>query len=143
MSKNENRGAVVAFRRDNDGTYLRASVVVFVGITDPATLEALACREALALAEDFALERLFVVSDCKTVVSEIGEGTLGSYGSIIAEINSRTVLFNECSFAHEGRASNFEAHNLARHTILYGTGRHLWLGVPYSDIIFVNIVIES
>ena len=68
--------------------------MVFVGITDPATLEALACREALALAEDLALERLFVVSDYKTVVLEIGEGTLGSYGSIIAEINSRTALFN-------------------------------------------------
>jgi len=142
VSKNENRGAAAAFCRDNDGTYLGASVVVFVGITDPATLEALACREALALAEDLALERLFVVSDCKTVVSEIGEGTLGSYASIIAEINSRTALFNECSFAHEGRASNFEAHSLVRHTILYGIGRHLWLGVPYSDIILVNIDIE-
>ena len=87
-------GAAAAFCRDNDGTYLGASVVVFVGITDPATLEALACHEALALAEDLALQRLFVVSDCKTVVSEIGEGTLGSYGSIIAEINSRTALFN-------------------------------------------------
>ena len=34
--------------------------MVFVGIIDPATLEALAYREALALAEDLALERLFV-----------------------------------------------------------------------------------
>ena len=40
--KTENRGAAAAFCRDNDGTYLGASVVVFVGITDPATLEALA-----------------------------------------------------------------------------------------------------
>jgi len=60
VSKTENRGAAAAFCRDNDGTYLGASAVVFVGITDPATLEALACREALALAEDLALERLFV-----------------------------------------------------------------------------------
>jgi hypothetical protein len=44
---------------------LGASAVVFNDITDPATLETLACREAVALAEDLYLDRTFVVSDCK------------------------------------------------------------------------------
>jgi hypothetical protein len=36
----------------------RASVVVIQGISDPATLEAMACREDLALACDLSLERV-------------------------------------------------------------------------------------
>jgi hypothetical protein len=36
----------------------RASVVVIQGISDPATLEAMACRDALALARALSLERV-------------------------------------------------------------------------------------
>jgi hypothetical protein len=67
ISKIEDCGVAAAFRRDSNGQYLRASVVVFHGVTDAAILEALACREALALAEDLALDRVFVVSDCRMV----------------------------------------------------------------------------
>jgi ribonuclease HI len=64
--------------RDDNGQYLGASAVVFSAITDPATLESLACREALALAEDLDLRRIHVASDCKTVVSDISDqGDMG------------------------------------------------------------------
>jgi hypothetical protein len=63
-------------------------------------------------------------------------------GSIITEIRSRAEDFGECSFVHEGRASNFEAHNLARHALSYGVGRHLWLLAPYSNLIPVNIILD-
>jgi hypothetical protein len=55
-------GVAAAFYRDNNDQYLRASAVVFHGVTDQATLEALACREALALAEDVALDRGSMIS---------------------------------------------------------------------------------
>jgi hypothetical protein len=58
-----------------------------------------------ALAEELAMNMLFVVSDCKLVVLDINEDTMG---------------FQELSFAHESRASNFEAHNLAGHMMLHG-----------------------
>jgi hypothetical protein len=99
----------------------------------------LACREALALANVLNLDKAFIVSNCKTAVDDIKHGTLGRNRSIIAEIRSRSTLLQECSFTFESRASNFEAHNLARHMISWGVGRHLRLSVPYSDTIPVNI----
>jgi hypothetical protein len=38
--------------RGADGAFLGAFAVVVAGISDPTTLEAMACREALALATD-------------------------------------------------------------------------------------------
>ena len=60
-----------AICRDSNGSCLGASSLVVDKITDPVSLEALACRDALALAEDLALPRILVASDCKTVVSHI------------------------------------------------------------------------
>jgi hypothetical protein len=77
---------------------LGASTVIFHGVTDPATLEAMACREALSLAEDLALDRVFVASDWKTDVNDIRDGTMSCYGSIITEIRARTTIFRKCTF---------------------------------------------
>lgn len=55
--------------RDAAGIYLGASGVVFLGVTDPATLEVLSCWEALALATDLSLMHIEVASDCKELVN--------------------------------------------------------------------------
>jgi hypothetical protein len=55
---------VAVVLRSGDGVYMGSSAVVFKGVSDPPTLEALACREALALATDVALNRLVIASDC-------------------------------------------------------------------------------
>jgi ribonuclease HI len=63
-----------------------ASVLVTQGITDPETMEAIACREGLALASDLAIRRLRLASDNINVVRSIrGEGK-GTYGHIVQEI---------------------------------------------------------
>jgi hypothetical protein len=105
--------------------------MVYEGLVDPTTLEALACREALALSEDLALTRIHVASDCYSIVSDIREGSLGRIGSIISEIRSKAALFDDCSFIHEGRVSNLEAHSLARHALPLDVGHHVWLLAPY------------
>jgi hypothetical protein len=122
--------------------YLGPSAVVFSGISDPAIQEAFAAREALALVEDLSLSHLYIVSDCKSIVSDIKDGSLGKYGSIISEIRYHTNSFHGCVFPHENRASNFEARNLARHMISSGIGRHLWLDAAYSVSILVNIMVD-
>ena len=71
------------------GKYLGASAVRHTGINDPATLEALACREALSLALDLSLSHVLVASDCKEVVADIHKGTGGLYASIVKEIISQ------------------------------------------------------
>jgi hypothetical protein len=71
VSRGKDQGAAAAFCRGSNGVYLGASAIVVHGVTDPATLETLACREALALAEDLGIDQVFVASDCKTVVNDI------------------------------------------------------------------------
>jgi hypothetical protein len=44
---------------------------VIEGINDPATLEAWACAEGLALAEDLNIKKLMLATDCLRVSLEI------------------------------------------------------------------------
>ena len=50
--------------------------MVFEGITDPVCLEALACREALDVADDLLLTSIQVASDCLEVVKGLHGSTL-------------------------------------------------------------------
>ena len=63
------------------------------GVDDPATLEAMACRDALALAQDLQLQSFIVASDSKQVTGDISKVSHGSYGAIISEIKTQAALF--------------------------------------------------
>ena len=47
-----------AIARDGVGTFQGASVLVAHGVTDPETMEAIACREGLALTSDLAFRKV-------------------------------------------------------------------------------------
>ncbi|KAE8795567.1 F-box/WD-40 repeat-containing protein [Hordeum vulgare] len=74
-------GAVGVICRDHNDMFMRVSTLAFRDIVDPATLEALAIREALALADDLYLRRIQVASDCKVVVQELTKDNSGTYGA--------------------------------------------------------------
>ena len=134
-------GAAAAICRDREGNFLGSSILVVRGANDLATIEALACREAQALARDLSLQHIQVASDCKQVISHIKQGVGGNYGSIIREVTETARVFTACNFMFEPRSSNFEAHRLARYGITLPLGRHIWLGHPHdADIIHVNIL---
>ena len=118
-------GAIAAICRNEDGLYLGASAIVFNSISDPATLEALAVREAMALAEDLQLQTIHIASDCKGVVDDIKQKSSPNYGAIISEIVEYFRSFQLCNFVHEFRSSNVEAHNLAKHVLKLGIGHHV------------------
>jgi ribonuclease HI len=141
VSKYGNRGVVAAICRDEHGAFLGASVLAVQGIADPATLEAIACREGLALCSDLHVNRIILASDCLEVVNAIKEGSRGSYYSVLCEINQRSSAFASVSFNHEGRKSNMHAHNLARSHISLEHGRHMWL-LNSPDIAIVPMMIE-
>ena len=63
--------AGAAICRDHEGNYLGSSILVIHGMLDPATVEAVACREALSLAQDLGMQHLLVASDCKQVINHI------------------------------------------------------------------------
>ena len=68
---NEGAAALSAVARDGRGAFLGASVVVMAGLTEPELAEAMACREALALASDLQLRRITVASDCANAIRNI------------------------------------------------------------------------
>ena len=114
--------------RSKQGVFLGASAIVFNNIDDPATLEALAIREGLALAEDLNLNQIQLASDCEGVVRDVRCGTAADFGAIIKEIQLNSMSFISCNIAYESRSSNIEAHNLAKHSLSLAVGRHVWLG---------------
>ena len=130
MGRGRGLGAVAAISRDSDGHFLGASSVVFRGISEPATLECMAIREALALADDLNVANIQVASDAKVVVQDIQEKNPTEYGAIIHEIIEHTLSFQVCNISHEFRRSNIEAHDFTKYTLSFGVGRHVWLGNP-------------
>lgn len=80
-----------------------ALAIFFSEISEPATLEALAVREALALEQDLYVHLILVASDCKVVQLVTGH----SYTRSI-EINRRASLPIR-NIVHKYRSSNVEA----------------------------------
>ena len=79
-----------------------SSALVILGIWDPATLEAMACREGIALGEDLNIQRFVLSSDCKQVIGDIAKGNQGPYEAIIMKIISRSSPLS-CTFTIESR----------------------------------------
>ena len=131
-------GAVAVVCRDIHGVFLGALAITFKHIHNPTILEVLAVREALAVAEDLYVQKIQVASDCKIVVDDINQKSGASYGAIIHEIIEYSSSFTSCTFVHEFRSSNVEAHNLAKHALKLGVGRHVWLGHP-RNLSFVPV----
>ena len=137
-------GTAAAVCRDDQGNYMGSSSLLIYDMQDPATLEIIACREALALAEDLATTNICVASDCQEVVNDINRGTGGPNAALIHEIMLRCNSFNSFSFAHERRNHNYEAHNLAKFACTPGIGRHVWLGNPHDpNRVPMNIVLNQ
>ena len=90
VSKSIKKGDVGVICRDDHGVFRGASAVVYEGVTDPATLEAYACREALVIAEDLMLSKLKVASDCLRLISDLQAPIqFGSYCMVLREIQDR------------------------------------------------------
>lgn len=87
VSRHGNRGVIAAVCRDENGAYLGSSYVTFSSIIDAPILKALACREALALADDLMIRRILVSSDCTSVIKDLMENSGGHYSAVVKEIN--------------------------------------------------------
>lgn len=110
---------------------MSSSSLAVHGITYVATLEAIACRVALSLADDLQLSNFIVASNSNQVIGDIQQGNKGGYGTIISEIKKRAVMFN-CTFTFEGRASNIDVDRLAKILNSLDQGRHVWLMQPHD-----------
>jgi hypothetical protein len=68
FSKNSGICSAVAIARDGEGRFLGVSALVLDGSFDPETVEAIACKEGLALAADLMLQKLRLATECASVV---------------------------------------------------------------------------
>lgn len=64
------------------------------------------------------------------MIRSLKEGGLSTHGHVVQEIKARASGFQVVEFVHEGRASNVDAHNLARGNVQSELGRHVWLLNP-------------
>jgi hypothetical protein len=62
---------VDAICRDGQDVFMGASVLAVPRISDPASLEEIACREALALAKDLYVQRAHISSNFLEVINSI------------------------------------------------------------------------
>lgn len=109
LAKGSNRGAVSVICRDHQGVYYGSSAIVIGGISDVATLEAMAwCK---TLASDLNLQKMHIAS---IVVTGINEGSLCHYSTIWKENSNRRRKFQHAIFVNEWRSSNTETHKLSR-----------------------------
>jgi hypothetical protein len=97
-------------------------------------MEALACREGLSLAMDLNLQRFRLACDNKNVIRSLSGMDMGAYGHVVREIKARASVFIHSEFVHENRASNVDAHVLARSSIYAPLGRHVWFIEPPDGI---------
>lgn len=130
VAKTAALGSVAAIAQDANGLFQGASAVTVGGIVNPATLEAMACREALALVADLGARRLMIGSDCQEVVTAINGRSLNYFVQITREIQHISKSFSVCVFRHESRSSNMDAHKLARSTSSLDVGRRVWFSHP-------------
>ena len=65
-------------------------------------------------------------ANCVNVVASIHGVGFKRYEPIVLEIKTRTESFTRVEFVHEGRPSNVYAHCLARTSVNFLVGRHVW-----------------
>jgi len=143
ISRNGEVGAVAAVCRDHTGNFRGSSTVVYPGITDPACLEMMACREAQALAQDLMFSKIVISGDSKNTISDIGEEAGGLHSLITSEIVATKSLFEVCNFIFEGRNYNPDAHYLAKFATSLNQGRHLWIEDPHDPTCIPRVLVMN
>lgn len=70
------------------------------------TLEAMAFREALALASDLYINKVQVVTDCLATINHLRGLYLGQSAAIISDIRKKMKEFAAVQLSHERREKN-------------------------------------
>lgn len=122
-SKNSRKVVATAIASDVAGNFPGASTRVICGLSDAEIVEAIACKEGLALASDIMVQHFKLASDNVNAIRGIKEDGMAAHGHIIREIQARAAYFETSIFVHENRRSNIDAHYIARSAIYSEFGR--------------------
>ncbi|BAF09084.1 Os02g0566300 [Oryza sativa Japonica Group] len=130
ISRWGNKGAVGAVCHTVSGEFVAASAMVWEGLSDSATLEALGCNEGLAIAMGCNMSEVCIASDCLEVIRSISKKPRCQYLAVLNDIEARRKHFAKVEFRHENQACNFDAHNLAKFASTLQEGCYLWFSNP-------------
>lgn len=130
VGRHADRGSCAVVYRDQRGVYMGASALIVEDMIDSEMLEAMAGREAMALASDLHLNSIHIATDCAATVNNLTERYMGRCSPIINDIQKGITDFVEIHIVHEKREHIWEAHDLAKSSVSLDVGRHLWLLNP-------------
>lgn len=114
--ENQWHGATGSVIRDDCGNFLSGSAMWYANGLDALTMDALACRDGIVLAQQNGVQRLWLETDCLELVNlwVAGNNQRSSVMSILSEIRDRRNLFQEFRFTFISRTCNKVAHVLAK-----------------------------
>lgn len=143
ISKNLGRASVTAIAWNSSGFFLGVSAMVTDGITDLEIMEAIACREGLALVSDLALQKFQLASNNANMIRSLQVVNLEAYGQILQEMTARSKEFRKRDFVHESRMSNVDAHHIAGSNISGDIGRHIRLLSSPDDVCSAHVQVDQ
>ena len=112
-SRKASFGAVL---RDASSKVQIAAVSKVEDVDSPLQAELMAILFGLQVTSEQEFKEILVESDCLLAVQEIlrRQDSLCEWGSILMDIQDRSLEFNQCSFRHINRFANVLAHNLSK-----------------------------
>lgn len=109
---------------------MRAGCSRYEGVTDPLSIELLACRDALAMAQEMGLQQVEIETDCQEI-QRLWEAPQKSTGfHLIREMKEMSTLFQGFKLRFASRLTNSVAHRLARHSLQLSVLMLLYETIP-------------
>ncbi|XP_020148084.3 uncharacterized protein [Aegilops tauschii subsp. strangulata] len=138
VSKGGDKGGAGAVIRDHDGAFRDGLCHFIRGTADPQSMEILACKRALQVAQEINAERVHVELDSQCVVRMLNNPhkEMSSARPWIQQLKVTLASFSEFRVSWIHRSANVAAHRFAR----VGIGDELckvWLGVTLDFVLDV------
>ncbi|CAM0872492.1 unnamed protein product [Alopecurus aequalis] len=113
------KGGTGMVARNCTGEFVFAKSIPYEGVTDPETLQVLACRDALAAAVDKGMSRLVIETDCSNVKAmwESTGGDRSACSHVVCEMRALANQLQGFKLLYVSRASNFAAHCTAKEAL--------------------------
>ena len=118
--ENSGRAGLGVVVRDVEGMIIAALSQNIPLPSSVESVEAMAARRAILLAQEISLTRVVMEGDSLKVIEAINspKQCRTQWGHIIEDIKIASLYLQECSFCHVSRGGNNLAHSLARRAVL-------------------------
>ena len=96
------------------------------GVTDPLSIELLACRDAIIMAQDMGVQHVVMETDCQEIQRLWDAPQRSTCYHLILEMKEMATGFQGFRLRFSGRQTNMAAHRVARHSLNLSVFMHLY-----------------